>query len=212
MAIDAKPKGWPAPLLAAAIAVLAVAGAAHAQGLAGPGLVKALRQGGYVVVMRHTRSPQQPPAQTEAEPDNLNRERQLDDVGRQSAAAMGAAVKALRIPVGDVWSSPAYRALQTVRLAGLPTPKIADPLGDRGQSMQAANDDQSAWLKARAAQAPPPGTDTLIVTHYPNIAAAFGEAASGVADGEAIVFRPAGDGRLNIVGRIKIEDWAVAEK
>jgi hypothetical protein len=79
--------------------------------------------------------------------------------------------------------------------------------------MQAVGSDQSAWLKAKVAQPPRPGTDTLIVTQLPNITAAFGPAANGIAAGEALVFHPRGDGHPEVVARIKIEDWpAVAEK
>ena len=42
----------------------------------------------------------------------------------------------LRIPIGDVLSSPTYRALETVRLGQFTTPQISAELGDNGQSMQ----------------------------------------------------------------------------
>lgn len=194
---------WHLALLAALVA----SGAARAQALSGPALVKALQGGGYVLVMRHASSPQAPPSAAEADTDNPNHERQLDETGRRTAAAMGAALKTLHVPVGEVWSSPTYRAIETVRLAALPPPKTAAELGDRGQSMQATTNDQSAWLRAKAAAPPKPGTDTLIVTHFPNISAAFGQAAMGLADGEALVFQPAGQSPAEPIARIKIEDW-----
>jgi phosphohistidine phosphatase SixA len=169
-------------------------------------LVKALQGGGYVIVMRHASSPRTPPTAAEADPANPNHERQLDEAGRKSAAGMGAAIRALKIPIGDVWSSPTYRAQETIRLAGLPTPKTAPELGDGGQSMQAAGAAQGGWLKAKMAEAPRPGTDTLIVTHYPNVVAAFGQAAAGLGDGEAMVFHT-GSEAPELVGRIRIEDW-----
>lgn len=169
-------------------------------------LIAALKAGGCVVVMRHASSPAAPPSAEAADPENTAHERQLDEAGRRSAAAFGAALKALRIPVGEVWSSPTYRALQTVRLAGLPSPHTSVDLGDGGQSMQAAGAAQTAWLRAKAAETPRPGTDTLVVTHNPNIQAAFGAEASGLADGEALVFRPSA-GAAMLLGRIKIEAW-----
>lgn len=195
-----------AAVVAGALIGLAALGGVQAQGLSGPALVKALQQGGYVVAMRHASSPQTPPARGEADPGNPALERQLDEAGRASARAMGAALRRLRIPIGEVWSSPTYRARLTVQLMGLPAPKTEARLGDGGQSMQAASADQSAWLKAKAAQAPGAGTDTLIVTHYPNLTAAFGQAAAGMTDGEALVFHPVG-GALEPIGRIRIEDW-----
>ena len=67
-----------------------------AQTLSGEALVKALQQGGYVIVMRHAASPRTPPATPNA--DNTAKERQLDEEGRATAAAMGKALKALKIP------------------------------------------------------------------------------------------------------------------
>jgi phosphohistidine phosphatase SixA len=196
------------PLVAAVVLTsLALFGAARAQGLSGADLVKAMQRGGYAIVMRHASSPRTPPAAAEADPANVNHERQLDETGRRTASDMGAAIKALRIPIGEVWSSPTYRALETIRLARLPQPKTAVELGDGGQSMQAAGGEQTAWLRAKATQSPRSGTDTVIVTHYPNIAAAFGDAASGLADGEALVFHPNGGSAPDLVGRIKIEAW-----
>ncbi len=63
-------------------------------------LVKQLRQGGYVLVMRHASSPREVPTKETANADNTKLERQLDEAGRRGAAAMGEAIRALRIPIG----------------------------------------------------------------------------------------------------------------
>lgn len=134
-------------------------------------------------------------------------ERQLDETGRRSVQTMGKAIKALKIPIGTVWSSPTYRAVGTVRLAGLPNPTTEAELGDGGQSMRATSKDQTAWLRAKVAEGAPAGSNTVIVTQFPNIMAVFGQRASGLADGEAIVIHPDGTDRNEIVGRLKIEEW-----
>jgi len=193
--------------LAAILAGLASAGMARAEPLSGAALVEALRQGGYVLLMRHASSPLAPPVASAAEPDNTRLERQLDDKGRTTARAMGVAIKALRIPIKVVWSSPTYRALETVRLAALPQPTTAAELGDGGQSMRAVAGNQAAWIREKVAQEPRVGTDTVIVTHFPNILGAIGDCASGLADGEALVFHPDGTGTPAIVARVKIDDW-----
>jgi phosphohistidine phosphatase SixA len=168
-------------------------------------LVASLRSGGYVIVMRHASSPRETPDKATANPDNTKLERQLDEAGRSSAIAMGKAIRELKIPVGEVFSSPTYRAMETVRLAQFPNPHPQPELGDGGQSMQAANDAQTAWLKDRASHAAP-GTNVVIVTHMPNLSRAFPEWGA-VADGEAIVLKPSDRGSATVVGRIKIEDW-----
>ena len=45
------------------------------------------------------------------------------------------------------------------------------------------------------------------MTHLPNIAAAFPQLASGLADGEALIFDPDGKGQPILVARVKIEEW-----
>jgi hypothetical protein len=45
------------------------------------------------------------------------------------------------------------------------------------------------------------------VTHLPNITRAFPQLASGLADGEALIFGSDGKGGATLVTRIKIEEW-----
>ena len=193
-------------LLCTTVGIIVLAGAAPAQTLSGEALVKALRRGGYVIVMRHTSSPREAPAKQAANPDNVKVERQLDQVGRDTAAAMGKALRDLKIPVGDVLASPTYRALETVRYAQLGNPRTYPELGDNGQSMQGGTEAQAAWLRSRVTQFPS-GSNTILVTHLPNIAGAFPQSASGLDDGESLVFGPDGKGGATLVARIKIEAW-----
>jgi len=179
---------------------------ASGQSSSNAALVDALRHGGYVLVMRHAHAPEQPPPPAAADPANSKDERQLDADGQSAALAMGVALRTLRVPVGAVWSSPTYRAQETARLVGLPAPTIVAELGDSGHSMQAATDKQAKWLAALANRKPRKGTDSLIVTQYPNIKAAFGSEAADMKDGEALVLRPSKTGPTP-VGRIPMDEW-----
>ena len=117
------------PLRSIVAAILWFAGVAFAQDLHGEALVKALQKGGYVLVMRHASSPREAPDRQTANTDNSKPERQLDESGRKSAVAMGKAIRDLRIPIGNVLSSPTYRALETVRLAQFGIPQTFAKLG-----------------------------------------------------------------------------------
>jgi catechol 2,3-dioxygenase-like lactoylglutathione lyase family enzyme len=181
---------------------------AQGQSLSGESLVSALRTGGYVIVMRHASSPRTPATAEQANTDNVQKERQLDEIGRASARALGDALRQLRIPIGPVLSSPTYRALETVRLARLGDPQIATELGDAGQSMQSdATGTRSAWMRGKVAETPRPGMNTLLVTHFPNVMEAFPTLAEGLADGEMLIFRPDGKGSAAFVARIKTDEW-----
>jgi phosphohistidine phosphatase SixA len=168
-------------------------GTLTAQALSGGALVKTLQQGGFVVVMRHASSPNAVPAGAS--------ERQLDEAGRTAAAAMGKALRDLQIPIGEVYSSPTQRAMETARLLQVAQAKPAPELGDNGQSMSGGTAGQADWLQKRVAQSPK-GTNTLLITHMPNLRAAF-PAHSNVADGEALIFGPGS----TLVARVKMEDW-----
>jgi len=193
-------------LLSATAVAMLPTGAAHAQFLHGGALVQALRQGGYVIVMRHASSPSEAPGKQTANADNANLERQLDEAGRASAIAMGKALRELKIPISDVFTSPTYRALETVRYAQLGNPQKFAELGDGGQSMQGGTEAQAAWLQKMVTQFPK-GANTIVVTHLPNITRAFPQWASGLADGEALIFGSDGKGGTTLVTRIKIEEW-----
>jgi len=189
-----------------AAAMLIATETAHAQTLASDALVKALRQGGYVIVMRHASSPREAPDQQTANADNVNRERQLDEAGRASALAMGKALRQLNIPIGEVFTSPTYRAGETIRLAQFSEPRQVAELGDGGQSMQGVTEAQTAWLQKKITQLPT-GTNTLVVIHLPNMSRAFPQWTSGLADGEALIFGSDGKGGATLLARIKIEQW-----
>jgi len=130
-------------LAAAAILTGSAAGGARAEQLAGDSLVAALRQGGYVLVMRHATSPEARPDKAIADPENTNLERQLDQTGRDTARAMGEAFKKLGIPVGTLLSSPTYRALETVRLASFGRAQNENVLETKQLAME-----KSIWMLA----------------------------------------------------------------
>src|SRR5687767_5522403 len=149
-------------------------------------LVKQLRQGGYVLVMRHASSPRETPSKETANADNTRLERQLDEAGRRGATAMGNAIRALKIPIGAVLTSPTYRALETVKYAGFTSPTVVEELGDRGKSMQGVDESQATWLRQRVTEVPRSG-NLLLVTHQPNLSRAFADWGGTVADGEVVV-------------------------
>jgi phosphohistidine phosphatase SixA len=180
---------------------LVLTGTASAQQLQGDALVKALRQGGYVIVMRHASSPRDVPDKAAANPDNVKPERQLDPEGRASATAMGKALRDLKIPIGAVLTSPTYRALETIRYGQFGNPQTFPELGDNGQSMSGGTEAQATWLRKKVTELPK-GTNTIIVTHMPNMSRAFPESTANLADGEAVIF-----GKSGVVARVKIEDW-----
>lgn len=193
-----------------ALSCIATSAPMLAQSLYGADLVNALRNGGYVIVMRHATSPGTPPDAATADPDNKKLERQLDEVGRTNSIAMGRALKGLRIPVGNVQSSPTFRALETAKYAQLGTPEQIPELGESNEAMAkgkaAISTAQVTWLRKRVEQ-PPLVTNDFVITHMPNITAAFPDV-KNVNDGESLVF---GQGGM-LVARVPMSQWPVLVK
>ena len=156
-----------------------------------------LRGGGLVVMIRHANAPGtgDPPG---FRADDCATQRNLSAEGRAQATALGAAFRGRGIPVGRVLSSRWCRCLDTARLAfGSAEPEQAlDSLfGRRDQA-----EEQNARTRAVIRTASTAGTNLVLVTHNANIAALVGVSP---ADAEAVVVKAA-DGRLDIVGRIKL--------
>jgi hypothetical protein len=178
---------------------LVTAGAAHAQTLSGMAIIDALKQGGYVIVMRHASASPQPPQRGQAAPGNIANEPQLDDMGQATVEAMGYAFRKFAIPVANTFASPQFAAFETAHFFGFGERHKVDELGTKSPSAD--------WLRMKVRQAPPAGQNDLIVTQLENLAAAFGADAQNLEPGEALIFQPNG-GDAKIVARMPVEDWA----
>src|SRR4051812_29827475 len=76
-------------------------------------LIPSLKQGGYVLVVRHVATDE---SQKDAYPfvfDDNTKQRQWSEQGRQVAREMGAALKTLGIPLGAIYTSKLNRAVET---------------------------------------------------------------------------------------------------
>ena len=81
-------------------------------------LVESLRSGGYVIVVRHGATFSD---QADTDPfnfDNLAKQRNLNEKGKELAKAFGDAIRQVGIPAGEVYTSNFNRAFETAVLAG----------------------------------------------------------------------------------------------
>lgn len=81
------------------------------------GVVDALRDGGHVIFLRHAATDSAIPAGGDDPDADCGSQRNLTDAGREDATALGAALRALEVPIGEVVASPLCRTEETARLA-----------------------------------------------------------------------------------------------
>jgi broad specificity phosphatase PhoE len=193
--------------------LLALVGTAWPQTAPPVGAVlKLLGAGGYVIVFRHGATHAD---QADTDPLNLDdvaKQRQLNDTGRADAKAVGEAFKAAGIPIGKSYSSRFQRAVETARLIGGKEPQTTLDITEGGLVVSPnENNRRTQALRALVATPPDPGTNTLVVTHKPNILDAFGKDWFEIKEGEASIFKPA-SGKYVMVARVQMAQWAAASK
>jgi broad specificity phosphatase PhoE len=171
-----------------------------------------LRSGGYVIVVRHGATHAD---QADTDPfnlDNVAKQRQLNDKGRADARALGEVFKSAGVPIGRAYSSRFFRAVETARLIAGKEPSTTLDITEGGLVVTPnENNRRTKALRELAAAAPDAGTNTLIVTHKPNILDAFGRDWFEIKEGEASIFKPTGDRKFSLVGRVAIDQWATTK-
>jgi broad specificity phosphatase PhoE len=176
-------------------------------------VLQMLRGGGYVIVFRHGATH---PDQADTDPlnlDNLAKQRQLNDKGRADAKAVGEVFKTAGVPIGRSYSSRFNRAVETARLIGSKEPQATLDVSEGGQVVSPnENNRRTQALRAIVGTAPDPGTNTLVVTHKPNILDAFGKDWFEIKEGEASIFKPAGGGKYAPISRVQIDQWATTRR
>ena len=187
--------------LALLLAVAGLAAAAADAPLAPQAAVERLRGGGYVLYFRHAATDMSKNDAGMTSFDDCPTQRNLVDRGRDEARAIGAAVRALGIPIGKVRASPFCRTVETAQLAFGRAEKTAEV---RGGPVRADDPARYAPLRKLLSQRPAPGTNDVIVSHGNPFYAVAG--APYLAEGEAAVVAPAGDG-FRVIARIRVEDW-----
>lgn len=176
----------------------------------GEALVRALRQGGYNLYFRHAATDWSQSDRVREAGDwnscDPERIRQLSDKGRDTARAVGNAIRALGIPVGKVLASPYCRTVETARLMDLGqiekttevmNMRVAEYFGGRAAIVKTA--------QARLAMPPAAGTNTVIVAHG-NVARDSTPVYPGEAEG--VVFLPDGNGGFSVVARVSPAQWS----
>jgi len=178
------------------------------------GLVSSLKDGGYVIVFRHGATDD---SQKDVYPfkfDDMSAQRQLSEKGRDLARELGAALRKLGVPIGEVYTSRLNRAVESGKLLGGKDVSPVDELTDSGAGSASAmaNPDGKNAKAGRAVRdlvnaAPKPGVNNLAVTHKTNVADAFGKEFSDIREGEALVYKTSSSGPAALIARVQANEW-----
>jgi broad specificity phosphatase PhoE len=176
---------------------------------------QALRAGGLVIVVRHGATF---PDQADTDPlnfENIAAQRNLNDKGKALAKAFGDALRQVGIPIVKVYTSKYNRAYETAVIAGFKDIEKTADLTEGGLVVSPnENSRRVEAFRKLLGTAPKPGTNTILITHKPNIVDALGKDWFDVKEGEASVFRP-DNGSYALLARVQMDEWpriAVAAK
>ena len=187
--------------LVVALALTLVAGASAA---AAPDLTPSLRAGGLVVAFRHAATDFSKPDQDPVVVSDCSTQRNLSAQGRADSRAIGRGMRRLGLPIGKVLSSAYCRTLETARLAFGRATVHAALLNTIAAEHDARWRQQIRSARRLLGTRPPPGKLTVLVTHGVVVQETTGET---LEEGEAIVFRPLGNSRFRVVGRVMPPEW-----
>lgn len=167
-------------------------------------VVEALRDGGLVVLLRHTETTRGG-VDTLASLEDCSLQRPLSDAGRDQARALGEAVRALDLAVGPVLASPFCRTRETAELAfgsdAVRTDRALLALASVGDDGSPAQDRTLEAAAGLAVSVSTPGATAWLVGHVSTIGPLTGVSPE---EGGAVVVRPVVDdaGRLEVVGAL----------
>jgi phosphohistidine phosphatase SixA len=171
-------------------------------------VAQTLRAGGLVLVVRHGATFAD---QADTEPfnfDNVATQRNLNDKGKALAKAFGDALRQAGVPVGKVYTSKYNRAYETALIAGFPNIEKTADLTEGGLIVSPnENSRRAEAFRKILTVVPKDRTNTIIITHQPNIVAALGKDWFDVKEGETSIFRPT-DGGYKLVARVQMDEWA----
>ncbi|MDQ3949351.1 MAG: histidine phosphatase family protein [Gemmatimonadota bacterium] len=160
-------------------------------------LLAALRAGGLVLACRHAITNAN---EDDRGPDRAS-QRNLSEEGRRQSEAIGRAVRAARVPIGPVLSSPMFRTRETAELAFGDTAVTLSRLLLRGQP-------PLSELMPLYTDAPPEGKNRVLMTHQGPLYRILTMFRSPeIAEGDCAVLRPHAGGTFDVLGKLGLQDW-----
>jgi phosphohistidine phosphatase SixA len=167
-------------------------------------LLNELRKGGCVIYVRHAQTDRSRDDALQPDMNDCATQRMLSREGEKQADEVGAAVRELGVPVGQIFCSPYCRAKETARRAfpqhkAIEVPELSRLARVTLDKVPAC----SAALKQLLAREPKETENNFIVGHYENLVAAGGP---DLEEAGWAVFRP-DKNSSRLIGRLNPAQW-----
>lgn len=168
-------------------------------------IIKDLRNGGYVLFMRHGQSDTTRPDQVpNIDLNDCLTQRPLSKQGRKVAAQVGAALRRAGIPVGEVFSSPLCRAKDSASAAFgekyivnnllIYTSNMTDM--EKAPTIEATLELLSRPVEGRV--------NRVLVAHAPNLMDIIGYFPK---EGTVVIFKPLGNKKFKYIASVALTQW-----
>lgn len=199
------------PGVAAAQAVAPTAAAAAApafvEQFASRAQVEALRNGGFVLYMRHGTTDNSRADQVPVNLDDCSTQRLLNDEGRALARQVGEAMRRARVPIFEVVHSPLCRTRETAELAFPELPRRSERLLMYTANLSSAQKQPVLEMTRRLLSEPvPAGSNRVVIAHAPNMADLIGYFVKP--EGTVLILLPQSNGRFEYLASIPPARWS----
>lgn len=172
-----------------------------------PALLAQLRQGGFVLYLRHGQTDNR---RADRFPDvdlaDCSTQRVLSDAGRQEMREIGARIRQAGIPIGRVLASPMCRTTESARLVVGDAFTTWEPLRYSANMTREQKRPRIEALRRLLGEPVAAGSNTLLVAHAPNLDDLIGFFVRP--EGTLVVFRQITPSGFEYIASIHPVDWA----
>lgn len=169
-------------------------------------IIKQLREGGYVLYMRHgntdTTRPDQLP---HVDLNDCNTQRPLTEIGRRVSAKVGAAIRRAKIPLGEIISSPLCRTQETALAAFGSNFSINNLLMFTSNMTDKDKAPVLAMTRELISKPVEGKVNRVLVAHTQNLMEIMGYLPQP--EGVVVIFKPLGDKRFQYIASIAPGQW-----
>lgn len=170
-------------------------------------LLEQMRQGGYVLYIRHGKTDSSIPDQVPVNLNDCASQRPLTEAGYQQMVSVGENIRTLGLPVGDILVSPFCRTRASADAAfGENTWQQENLLMYTAAMTQAEKD--PVVVRTRELVSLPvqtPGKNRVLLAHGPNLAEIMSYFPP---EGTLVIIKPLGDAGFEYQASIRPEHWA----